>query len=173
MGLLTQAEIIGNAFTRDMETTKIKDEMIDAVQQRHIMPIVGEDFYDLIVTTPASYTAIVDLIKPIVAYFVKFYILPELHAEISTTGVNIITGQNRAAVSDGKLGELRNLALDTAQMHVKRLSKHLDDNSDSYPDYFKGKNADEKIKIAGGIIFEDPKMGEDEEDDYTINLKYY
>lgn len=173
MALLTQAEIITLAFTRDIETDKIKDGMILAVQQRHIMPIVGEDFFDLIVATPTSYSAVVDLIKPIVAYFVKFYVLPEIHAEISTTGVNIITGQNRATVTDGKVKELQNLALDTAGMHIRRLSKHLDDNSDSYPDYFKGKNADEKIKIAGGIIFEDPKMGEDEEDDYTINLKGY
>ena len=173
MPLLTLDKIISYAFTRDIQTDKIKNEIIEAVQERHILPILGEDFYDAIVAAPTSYSAVVDLIKPIVAFFVKYYVLPEIFAEISTTGVNILTGQNRSRASEGEVNELRNTALEMAAMHIRRLTKYLDDNSESYPLYYKTSNADEKIEIAGGIIFEKKVDDTDDTDDYTINLKYY
>jgi len=172
MALITADEIIGQAFSRDVSTEKIKSNIIEAVQLRHILPIVGEDFYDAIVAAPSSYTAIVDLIKPALAYFVKYYVLPEIYVEVSTTGVNVLTGQNRSRASEGELNDLRNTTLDMAFASIRRLSKYLDDNSDSYSLYYKAKNADETIKIAGGIIFEDPDLDSDD-DDYTQDLKYY
>ena len=172
MPLLTRDDIVTLAFNREIQAEKIKTEMIDAVQERHIMPVLGETFYDLVVAAPTSYTAVVNLIKPIVAYFVKYYIIPQIFVELSTTGANVLTGQNRSRASEGEVNELRNAALDAAAMHLRRLSKYLDDNSETYTDYYKTANADEQIEIAGGIIFE-KKVDDDDTDDYTINLKYY
>jgi hypothetical protein len=173
MGLITPDDVIKVAFVREVDVKKVKAELIDAVQERHILPVLGETFYDLIVATPTSYTAVVDLINPVLAYFVKYYMLPDIYAEISTTGLNILSGQNRQQAPRETLADMKNAALDLAAMHNRRLAKYLDDNSSSYTDYYKTANPVETIVIAGGIIFDKGYTDDDDTDDYTINLKYY
>ena len=85
------------------------------------MPVLGEDFYDLVVATPASYSDLVDKIKPPLAYFVKYYVLPILKIETGTVGMAQITGQNRNAPTDQDQDDQLGNALDNANMLIDEL----------------------------------------------------
>jgi hypothetical protein len=169
--LMTRAEVIATAFDRVIEPTKIAPGMIEAVQLNHIMPIIGEDFYDALVETPSSYAAILEFIKPVLAYFVKFYALPRLYVEMGTMGLSMISGNNRQPVDQNSYEKMRAEALEMANLHAGRLNKFLYDNEVDYPLYFEGKNPARHVKVAGGIIF--PVDHPDDDDDYTMHLTGY
>jgi hypothetical protein len=46
---ITKADVLAVpvVFSREVEEAKIQDDLIESVTQRHILPILGEDFYDL------------------------------------------------------------------------------------------------------------------------------
>ena len=150
--ICTKAEVITMAFTRPITEARIKDGIINAVQQKYIMPILGEDFYDDVILTPASYTTLLAYLKPIVAHYVRYMMLPELLVEDSNTGLNKIPGNNRTAGTTEDLGSKRQNALDIAQIYTTALTKYLDDNSSTYPLYYEGQNPDNMVNISGGII---------------------
>jgi len=167
--LLTEAEVISNAFTRSQNLAiKIPDNILEPVQDKHIRPILGDDFYEAVVAAPSGYTDLVAFIKPVIAYFVKFYVLKDIAIDISTSGLNKIIGNNRQAGQAGDLGTVEQHALEMADVHSQRLTQYLNDNEDSFPLYYKWSNARNRITTAGGIIFDRPNI--DEVDDYTINL---
>ncbi len=168
--LITGAEVISNAFDRDVDTDKVPDNMIQGAQQRHIMPVLGEDFYDLVTATPASYTALVAVIKPTLAYFVKYYAIPGIRIEIGTVGMAQIRGTNRNAPSDKDIDMQRNAALDEANQLMDVLLKYLDDNDDDLPDYDSSKNQAKGIEIAGGIVMDKSSKRDCDDYDYTMCL---
>jgi len=166
--LLTKDEVITYAFTRKVDTVKIPDEILEVAQFRHLKPILGEDLYDLVVADPSSYSELVDYIKPFLAYHIKFYVLPIIWADISTTGVNQITGNNRVTGTKDTLETARASALETAQLHADSLTEYLDDNEDTYEDYSKGGNPENQVEILGGIIFGNDFT--DDDYDYTQDV---
>ena len=172
--LMTGAEVITLAFDRSVESTKIKDEVIASAQQRHIMPILGEDFYDAVVADTVTYADLITQIKPMLAQFVRYYSLPQIYVETGSVGMAIIQGQNRQQANNNDYEKQRQNALDLARLHGEVLRKWLEDNESSYPLYFRGSNPQERVKIRGGIIMKvkDPWF-DPAEDDYTINLDDY
>jgi hypothetical protein len=150
--LITKAEIVTLAFSRDISTIRMPENIIHAVEIKHIKPVLGEDFYNAVITTVASYAALIVYLKPVIAFFVKFYILPEIYNDISNTGVNRLQGNNRASSSLDDLGSARQNCLDSANMYVEALTTYLNDNYSLYPLYYQSANPVNKIQIAGGII---------------------
>lgn len=170
--IMTPAEVITAAFDRDIEASKIPASMISAVQQKHVMPILGEDFYDAVVADLVTYAAVATQIKPMLAYFVKFWALPKIHVETGSTGMAIIQGQNRQPANQNDAEKLREDALQMARMHGDVLRKWLEDNETTYPLYFRGANPQERVQIAGGIIMRKGRVWPDwdDDDDYTMYL---
>jgi len=175
MALITPTEVISAAFERQIEQAKVKEDTIEAVQIKHILPVLGEDFYDDVVANPGNYGDLIAQIRPALAYFVKLYLLPHLWSEIGTVGIAQIQGRNRNAAGYDQLGEIKQQTIDLAKLYMNKLTKFLDDNSDSYPLYYIGENAGEKIVEAGGIIFKKRLYPFDDDfycddDDYTMYL---
>lgn len=151
--LLNKDEIVSIAFTRKIDIIKIPDKLIESVQNTHIMPVLGKALYDLVIASPLNYSLLIDYIKPIIAYYVKYYILPEIWLDISTTGINKINGNNRISGNSEEFNQALQSALNMANMMVSSLTLYLNDNETLYPDYTKWSNPDNRIKILGGIIF--------------------
>lgn len=150
--LITTTEVIALAFQRPVNKDRIEDALINAIQVRYILPVLGEDFYDAVIAAPGSYTDLVAYLKPIIAYYVKFHILPDISIDVANTGVNKVPGHNRQSGTTEDLGMVKQSTLDTALMYVSAMTKFLDDNYADYPLYYSGSNPDNKIDIAGGII---------------------
>lgn len=150
--IATIAEVITAAFTRPINVARIPTGMINAVQVKHILPILGEDFYNDVIANPANYATLLTYLKPIVAHYVRFTILPDIFSEVSNTGINKVPGNNRTAGTTEDLGSMRQSTLDIAGLYVKALTKYLNDNETIYPLYIKGNNPDNNIEFAGGLI---------------------
>ena len=175
--LMTPAEVIAAAFDRAVEESKIPENVIAAAQVKHVKQILGEEFYEAVVADLVTYSALVTQIKPMLAYFVKFWTLPKIHVETGTVGMARIQGQNRQPANQNDSEKLREDALQMARMHGEILRRYLEVNESSYPLYFRGNNPKEQITIAGGIVIDNRlKIWDDfycDDDDYTMYLKNY
>ncbi len=163
------ADSIAVVFSREVEEEKIQDNLIESVTERHIMPILGEDFYDDVVANPSNYVTLKTYLLPVVANYVKYYILPDIHTEVSTAGMNVITGQNKQPVPRESMEGVRQSTLDAAHLQAQRLLKYLTDNEDSLPLYVPGANPQNTTKIVGGMVFDFKKDYEDIDDYYSRN----
>lgn len=174
--LMTASEVISSAFDRSVESTKIPSQLITAAQDKHVRPILGDDFYDAVVADTVTYATLITQIKPMLAQYVKYWALPKIFVETGSVGMARIQGQNRQSANKDEMEVLRQDALYVARMHGEILRKYLDDNQSSYPLYFKGSNPQEQVKIRGGIVM-DKGVKDDtfytDDDDYTIYLKNY
>lgn len=156
-------------FSRGVEEEKIQDDLIESVAQKHILPILGEDFYDDIVANPSNYDTLKTYLLPVVANFIKYYILPDIHSEVSTAGINTITGQNKQPVPLESLATIRQSTLDAALLQGQRLLKYLTDNEDDLPLYSPGANPQNRVEIVGGMVFDKLEGYEDIDDYYYRN----
>ena len=168
---ITKADVLAVpvVFSREVEAEKIQDDLIESVTQRHILPILGKDFYDDVVANPSNYTTLKTYLLPVVANFIKYYILPDIHTETSDAGMNVITGQNKQPVPLASLEGVRQSTLDAALLQGQRLLKYLTDNEDDLPLYVPGANPQNRVKIVGGMVFDEQKDYEDIDDYYYRN----
>ena len=168
---ITKADILAVpvVFSREVEAEKIQDDLIESVTQKHIMPILGEDFYDDVVANPLNYVALKTYLLPVVANYIKYYILPDIHSEISDAGLNVMTGQNKQSVPRQSLEGVRQSTLDAALLQGQRLLKYLTDNEDSLSLYVPGANPQNRVEIIGGMVFDKHQDYEDIDDYYYRN----
>ena len=167
---MTKDEVISKAFTRKIQVQRIPDDLIDLMQFKYIRPILQDDLYDAIVADNSSYSALLEIIKPCLAYYCKYELLPEVWVDISPTGVNKTQGRNKTSGNPEEYGTVRQATWEMALMYANKLSKYLDDNTDTYSDYNISANPANKAKIIGGIIFEGNVRDLSGDDDYTQYL---
>ena len=99
MSFITATEIVSLAFTNELDPLKIKSDFISAAETRYLVPIATQDLIDLMVATPEDYTALIDpLIKPFLAFAVKYMFYNQLLAETSTFPVS--DAQRIAAIQE-------------------------------------------------------------------------
>lgn len=150
--LCTKSDVVTLAFQRPINENRIEDSLIASIQLKYIKPILGRDFYYAVLTAPLSYPNLLPLIKPIIAHYCRYHLLPEIFTEVSNTGVNKINGNNRSAGTSEDLGSLRQATLDVVLAHSDTLTEYLNENQSSYPLYYPGSNPGNRISFAGGII---------------------
>jgi hypothetical protein len=150
--LITKADVLEIAFIKNINDARIADGMINMVQVKHLKPILSKKLYDDVVNNPTNYSALITLIKPILAYFVKYYLLPGIYNDISNTGINKVPGNNRTPGTIDDLGSVRQDCLDVAQMSQAALTDYLNDNDTLYPLYVRNLNPLSSVEIVGGII---------------------
>jgi len=151
MALVLKSEIAA-IFTRTLTESRIPTDLPGIVEYKYIRPILGKDFYDAVVTTPASYTALLVYVKPVICWYAKYMLMPELRFELSDLGVNSIQINGTTPITDEAYATAMNQCLIMAEEKVKMLNDYLYDNADLYPLYYKSQNSSENCQISGGII---------------------
>jgi hypothetical protein len=164
--LVTKEYIITEAFSRKISESRLQDSIVTACEIKYLKPILGVDFYNAVVLTPASYTALLVYVKPMIAWYVKYMLLPELKTEISDLGVNRISVQSAQNADEESYGQARAQALIVAEAHREQLIDHLNDNTSTYPLFYSGNTPDNKTEIVAGIIFRKPASDLDEDDQW-------
>jgi hypothetical protein len=156
--LITKAEIIARAFTRQVSESRIPDDIVTACETKYLKTIIGGDFYDAIVATPASYTTLLtSYIKPLLAWRVRYMLLPELRTELSDLGILTIQVKDASAVDNELFAQVRDNTLIVCEEKEKLLTEYLVDNSSSYPLYYPGLDPVRRVDIKGGIIMDKRK----------------
>ena len=152
MALITKSEFLAAAFTRTISESRVSSDLLEMVQHKYLKPILGADFYDAVVAAPSSYAALLVYVKPVLYYYAKYVLLPELRTEISDLGTNTLQINNATPLTDEGFAAIRDQALIFAEDKVKALNEYLEDNYSLYPLYARGLNASERIGLHGGIV---------------------
>lgn len=153
--LITKDKIIDLAFIRNIVIKQIPDKLTEAVQEKHVRPLLGDDLFEALLATPESYSTLIEYVEDVIAYYVKLYILPEITVKVADSGLNRIRGENRHESEKGDYDLIKSSTLELIQIHIDVLTRYLNDNQDIYLLYYKWKNPNNRIINIGGIIFEE------------------
>lgn len=157
MNLITAQEVATIAFTeKNFLPAKISDSHIQVAQEGFIRPAIGSEFFDYLTsTTPAGvYETLNDTyIKPALAWYVRYIILPELMVRATNTGVQLIGAQGTTDASDKQAGILREQAKANADILAGLAIRYLNTNSELFPYYNSGETKDNYSRVMGGIVF--------------------
>jgi len=128
----TIAPVSDNILISSPYTQIIRDAQI-----RYIKPILCDDVYDALqaqLPTPnATYQALVDKIKPCLAWYGLYVAIPYFSFKIREAGVAQFTGDRTQQMDITYITYLRADSLSAAEMHAIELRKFLRDNSTDYP----------------------------------------
>lgn len=162
MRLVTPQEVVERAFTNSesFDYALLKDYIIEATQLRWLLPVLGGDLWDELVTEgdAGSYSAtnqiLVDKLISPMAFFVKYELIPDMSINQTDAGLQVINTEYSTAATDSQRGKIQDQALTHAQTHLKEVVRWLEDedNIGDYPLYYAAKNTKNKSKRRGGLI---------------------
>lgn len=160
--LITAQQVIDNAFTnKNTDIFLIKDNFIEVAQEEHVRHLLGDDLYDLIRTendadslSTANQTLVDTYIIPMLAFYVKFEVIPDISVNSTSKGLVVLTDQTSEPASNQQRSEIQRKAISHAETLRDKLTRFIedDDNIGDYPLYQKGANITSKVQKRGGIV---------------------
>jgi hypothetical protein len=155
--IISQSYIIEQTFTSDrVDTALIKDNYIYITQLEVLKPAIGDTFYDALIAevlagsyTGLNETLVDDYIKPMLAFYVKARILPELRLRTTAKGVMINTSTTSDAASKEEVAALQDISKEMGDALLDEMRRYILDNSSSFPDYV---TSEGETKIKANII---------------------
>jgi hypothetical protein len=166
--LINAADVILYAIPgKNLRQEWIKDSVIILVQEKYLLPLIGnkhesvitDNLYNRLVGTPYSSltddekTLVDEYIKPMLCFYVKHQILPDIFAQMTNLGVQQNNTEHSSSVSNSDKNILRAQAKEDAETYADILIRYLNDNEALFPLYNCGDNKRTKISHVGGIIF--------------------
>ena len=124
--IASKAEVKNLAFNNNFDIEAVKDNVITLVELEQVKPLLGLDLYNLVVSSPSSYIDLLELLKPFIAYNVKYYINDGNHRKVGNKGVQIATGGNEQPT---EVEKAKRDALSFANKYKSQINKHLKDNN--------------------------------------------
>ena len=134
--LTSDTEVVSKAYITLVDSSFIKDEVIDVAQDTYIRPILGDALFADVLANQSNYTTLIaDYIKPCIAFYVKYLIYSQqvfASAEYNdpdpTTSEALVT-PDVASNIDTKMHYLAlNDILFIARQKAKILSDYLTNN---------------------------------------------
>jgi hypothetical protein len=172
MALMTVAEVITAAYTRNVDTNQLKTSDIEMAQFEYIRPVLTENLYDLVVAAPTTTysTLVTTYIKPCLAYFVKYLTFESFYTEVSDRGINHLTGDNIQTVSSQARSDAKAEVLHKAQILEEKLldyvqAQYFDGDSD-YTTFGQETDVYLEKQFVGGFLVDDEIINPDYKDDF-------
>jgi len=132
-------------------------KFIDDAQDINIQGVLGGDLYDYIVSKFASGTmsniesGLVDLIKPAVVEWSVYNALPFLHIKLTNRGVQELGQENGTNTTIDNVKYLRNISMNNAEFHNKRIIDYICLHSDVFQFYNNFRKVKPDGRYFGGI----------------------
>ena len=162
MALIIATEVISTSFTnRATDVNLIKAAYITRAELDFIRPRLGDDLYNLIAADPSALTAknlilYSTYIKPAMAFYVKYLVLPDLHMNTTSSGIQINNREFSTSAVSKERAELANATLSMATSFLDSAIRYIEhlDNIDYFSTYRTSDETKSFTTIRGGIIFE-------------------
>lgn len=132
-------------------------KFIDDAQDINIQGVLGGDLYDYIVSKYSSGTmsniesGLVDLIKPAVVEWAVYNALPFLHIKLTNRGVQELGQENGTNTTIDNVKYLRNISMNNAEFHNKRIIDYICTHSDVFQFYNNFRKVKPDGRYFGGI----------------------
>lgn len=150
--LITCQEVVDLAFSEldQMTQDAIKETKIVAAQEKWIRPFFGEMYNSFF---ESKYTEFInEFIKPALAYYVRYSMLPDISVQIGNNGLQNTYTEHTHSSSDKQREVLRMQALDDANSLVKIAIRYVEDNHALFPEYKPSVNENNKQKLKYGLV---------------------
>ncbi len=147
---MTQAEVAAAAFpgSLDPEGAFIPESAIITAQQKFFKPVLGP-LYDTLADHPEL---LEEYVKPALAQWVRYLVLPSIAAQVGATGIIAPRGQNFESVSPMAAAALRARTKADARALVRRMIEHIKQNPERYHEYCHEQNVMSRVSTTGNII---------------------
>lgn len=159
--MITAAEVIKlTPIRKGTDTGLIGKELIDIIQEDFLRPVLGNDFYESLKTeiaddayTGSNETLHKDYIKPMLAFYVWWKVLPSIHMQTTNHGIQSNFSEFSQTGTDQQRGDLMKSAQDCGDSKCAKLVRYLDDNHELFPLYDQYcKSVKNNLSKTGGII---------------------
>lgn len=145
--MMTAAEVVSEIIpSPDFDVNMIPDNIILMSQDHYIKDVLGEDFYDDLITKIAASTLNSDettlmnkLLKPTLAYAIMYEVLPHMRNHIGTEGLMHHFTDNSEQAQGKDFHIMRHDMLSKYGKMRDRMIEWLDDNEGKFDEYEGGK----------------------------------
>ena len=124
--IASKNEIRNLAFSKNFDINSIKVNVFELVELEQVKTLLGVTLFDNVKSTPTSYCDLLDLLKPMIAYYLKYYITQGNHNKTGNKGVQVANGSNEDA---GSAEVAKREALTFAERYKKQVLTYLKDNN--------------------------------------------
>lgn len=147
--LITAKEIIDRAIPdANFDEAYLKDRYIESAQLNYIRPILGDDFYDLVIAAPSSYSALTPYIKDCLAFYVLVEALPLIHTHLTSRGVVSNSTDYTASAGRDLRSDMQKALIGWGDEYKDKMVRYLEDNTATYTSYAN----QVKGTLLGGIL---------------------
>jgi len=148
--LITAKEVVDRVMPdTNFDEGYFKDRYIESAQMNYIRPVLGADFYDLVLASPSSYSALMPYIKDALAFFVVAEALPMIHVNVTTRGVMMNSNEFSAPAGRDARSDVDRQLRAWGQEYLDKMERYLTDNTSTYTDYAPLTSGG---KLLGGIL---------------------
>jgi hypothetical protein len=167
--LISAADVIDIAITaKNFRADYIRDSMIEIAQENYLLPVLGsrteeaatDNIYNHLMATPyanltAEYKTLIDeYIKPALAYYVKYLIMPDVYAQMTNVGIQQNNMEYSQTVSNADKNAARAQAKECADVYIQKMIRLLETSTGtSYQLYSSCSNSKNRYVNKGGLIF--------------------
>lgn len=135
-------------------------KFIDDSQEINIQNVLGGELYQYILNKYNSGTmstvesGLVDLLKPAIVEWSVYNALPFLHIKLTNRGVQELGQEQGSNTTIDNVKYLRNICMNNAEFHNKRITDYICNNSTSFPYYSNFRKVKPDGRYYGGIYIE-------------------
>ena len=150
--LVTPPEVLDTAFSpyEQADSRILNDSRIEAIQLKFLAPVFGKLYPALCEGRHPEFTE--TYVKPALAYFVKYALIPELTARTANIGVLRNIPPNGKPATAEEIALLRRETRNTARSLLNKALGYLQENRASFPEYVPDEHPRSRRSIQGGII---------------------
>ena len=150
---MTPREVADIAFEGSLNVVDadfIPEAVILSAQQKFIKPALN-GLYDKIMG--GGYAALTDeYVKPALAYYVRYLLLPTVSAQVGTVGVIQPKGAHFSSAADKTVAAVRRRTRSDANALMNRLVEHIEALPGDYPEYDPAQNVRNRVSTDAGVV---------------------
>jgi hypothetical protein len=142
--LISQSYLKDKSVINDNVDFKILTPVIELVQDKHILPLLGSDLFELIKTqstppttlTAANQTLLDDYILKAMVHYILAESVSSFRFRYMNKGILTKTAENAQPISREEAKDLYDENMSNAQFYAGELKKYITRNQTSFPAYF-------------------------------------
>jgi hypothetical protein len=151
--LITPSQVLSLAFSDAgyISPETISPSDVCASVERWILPVVGGSLLDKV--EQGGYpTLMEEYLLPAAAACVRMDIQPRLNVATSQLGLSVVAGSNNKAADVDMRAEQMLSLRQRARALLRRLTDHLEEHSEEYPEYSSAANVMLRVSNDGGFV---------------------
>lgn len=148
---MTPAEVAGRAFGGNVSPDAVGESAVVAAQLRYIKPVLGSSLYTAL-EKGAHAPLVEEWIKPALALFVKYMVLPSVAFRTGELGVVKFAGDYFHAADANDVASLRRIARSEAETALSAAVAHIEASAADYPEYDSRESVANRLCVIGGIV---------------------